>query len=264
MSEEIRRQMAVEVELIRALARNEIVMFAQPQFSPQGQLAGIELLARWDHPQRGLLGPGEFIPFAERTRQIVELERHMIRRSLKILCDAGCERAALRCSVNISAKHLAEDDFADAMLALISETAYPPELVTFEITESVMLSDVDQVVAKMKHVRRAGCTFSLDDFGTGYSSLSHLRRLPISEIKIDRSFVLSALTESMSAGIVEMVQRIGESMGVRVVAEGVETQAHADFLRSGYPGVYLQGYFFGRPQALRSFLDDKSWVVNAR
>ena len=115
---------------------------------------------------------------------------------------------------------------------------------------------MDAVVEKMEKIRNFGCTFSLDDFGTGYSSLSQLRRLPISEIKIDRSFVLSALSDSTSADIVDMVKRIGESMNVRVVAEGVETQEHADFLKAYHPGVYLQGYFFGRPEPLWAFFAD--------
>ena len=119
-----------------------------------------------------------------------------------------------------------------------------------------MVNDVDAVVEKMEKIRNFGCTFSLDDFGTGYSSLSQLRRLPISEIKIDRSFVLSALSDSTSADIVDMVKRIGESMNVRVVAEGVETQEHADFLKANHPGVYLQGYFFGRPEPLWAFFAD--------
>lgn len=106
----------------------------------------------------------------------------------------------------------------------------------------------------MEAIRSFGCTFSLDDFGTGYSSLSRLRRLPISEVKIDRSFVLSMLDEPMAANIVEMVVRIGETMGARVVAEGVETEAHADFLASRHPQVHLQGYFFGVPQPIEVFL----------
>lgn len=248
MSEQIRQQLVVESELSRAISRDEIVLFAQPQFSPQRQLSGIEILVRWEHPERGLLGPGEFIPFAERTRQIVSLERHIIRKTLLALKEIPPPVSERQCSINISAKHLAEDDFAEAITGLILETGYRPELITLELTESVMVKDVDVVVEKMEAIRKIGCAFSLDDFGTGYSSLSQLHRLPISEIKIDRTFVLSSLDDSTSADIVEMVKRIGESMEVRVVAEGVETQAHADFLQAKHPGVHLQGYFFGRPQ----------------
>ncbi|EDM48240.1 GGDEF/EAL domain-containing response regulator [Marinobacter algicola] len=258
MSENIRRQMAVESELTRAITENEIAMYAQPQLSPDRELAGIELLVRWNHPERGLLGPGEFIPFAERTRQIVALERHIVRECLGMLADMKADSRQLRCSINISAKHMAEEDFAETILRLVADSGYPPALITFELTESVMVKDVDAVVEKMETIRSLGCTFSLDDFGTGYSSLSQLRRLPISEIKIDRSFVLSALSDSTSADIVDMVKRIGESMNVRVVAEGVETQEHADFLKAFHPGVYLQGYFFGRPAPLWTFFEEQS------
>lgn len=255
MSQNIRRQLAVESELARAITENEIVMYAQSQLSPDRELAGVELLVRWNHPERGLLGPGEFIPFAERTRQIVALERYIIRECLGMLTQMKADSRKLRCSINISAKHMAEEDFAEAILGLVEDSGYPPALITFELTESVMVKDVDAIVEKMELIRSLGCTFSLDDFGTGYSSLSQLRRLPISEIKIDRSFVLSALSDSTSADIVDMVKRIGESMSVRVVAEGVETQEHADFLKAHHPGVYLQGYFFGRPKPLWTFLE---------
>lgn len=253
MSEDIRQQLEVESGLARAIANKEIVMYAQPQLSPDRQLAGIELLVRWDHPGKGVLGPGAFIPFAERTRQIVGLERHIICECLGMLARTGKNSPKIRCSINISAKHMAEDDFAEKVHSLVERSGYPPTLITFELTESVMVKDVDATVEKMKALRKIGCTFSLDDFGTGYSSLSQLRRLPISEIKIDRSFVLSSLSDSTSADIVEMVKRIGESMNVRVVAEGVETQEHADFLKTYHPGVYLQGYFFGRPKPLETF-----------
>ena len=253
MSERIRQQLAVESELNQAIERDEILLYAQSQYCPAQNLAGIEILVRWQHPQRGLLGPGEFIPFAERSRQIVALERHIIRKTLATLGQICTPGAELRCSINLSARHVAEDDFLEAVSELVRASGYPPERVTFELTESVMVSDVVAVVARMEGLRALGCSFSLDDFGTGYSSLSQLRRLPIAEIKIDRSFVLAAIHETMAADIVEMVKRIGESMAVRVIAEGVETQEHADFLLARHPGVYHQGFLFGRPQPIETF-----------
>lgn len=247
MSEQIRRQLVVESELEQAIARDEIVLYGQSQFFPDRTLSGVEILVRWEHPSRGLLGPGEFIPFAERTRQIVTLERHIIRKTLATLADL---EATPNCSINISARHLAEEDFADTIVSLVRDSGYPPEKITLELTESVMVSDVDTVIAKMNAINAIGCSFSLDDFGTGYSSLSQLNRLPISEIKIDRSFVMAALDDTTAEGIVEMVKRIGESMGVRVIAEGVETEAHAKFLRTHHPRVCLQGYYFGYPQPI--------------
>lgn len=255
MSEEIRRHLAIQSELDQAITQDNILLYGQSQFGPEGALAGIEILARWDHPERGILGPGEFIPFAERSRKIVVLERHIISKALKCLVEMQDSHSRLLCSINLSARHLAEDDFADEVINLVAQSGYPPELVTFELTESVMVSDVDRVIEKMDAVRRFGCSFSMDDFGTGYSSLAQLRRLPISEIKIDRSFLLSCLEDDMSADIVEMIRRIGESMRLRVVAEGVETRAHVDFLHSKHPGVYMQGYFFDRPRPLSGFFE---------
>lgn len=254
MSEAIREQLRVETELNQAIENEELVMFAQPQLTPDLNHSGVEVLVRWEHPTRGLVGPGDFIPHAEKSRQIVKMERYIIQKSLALMCQHSRPESKLRCSINISAMHFSEDDFVPVIINVVQASGWPPELVTFELTESVMVQNVDLVIQKMEEIRKIGCSFSLDDFGTGYSSLSQLRRLPISEIKIDRSFIIDALEEKMSASIVEMVYRIGETMNVRVVAEGVETDEHARFLSSKYPKVHLQGYAFGRPKPLVSVL----------
>jgi len=255
MSENIRRHLLMESELNRAIEQQELVLFAQPQFSPLKALSSLEVLVRWNHPERGIVGPGEFIPQAEQSRQIVKIERYVLEQALVNMVQLLAFHPYLRCSVNISAKHFAEDDFADTVVAIIEASGFPAYLLTLELTESVTVHDVATVVKKMDVLRQLGCEISLDDFGTGYSSLSQLQRLPITEVKIDRSFVLGAVNEPMSANIVEMVKRIGEAMGARVVAEGVETQAHADFLAHHHPDVYLQGYFFGVPKPMAEFMN---------
>ena len=255
MSDQIRHQLKIESELNRVLEQDQLVLFAQPQFSPDRVLCALEILIRWDHPERGLLGPGEFIPHAENSRQIVKIERWVLRKTLEKMSALHCINPTIQCAVNISIKHFAEDDFVEAVERALTNSGFPAELLILELTESVSADNLDKVVQKMKDIRSLGCSFSLDDFGTGYSSLSRLQRLPISEVKIDRSFVLSAPDEPMAANIVEMVVRIGETMGVRVVAEGVETHVHADFLASRHPHVYLQGYFFGVPQPIDVFLE---------
>jgi len=169
----------------------------------------------------------------------------------------GCNPVA----INISIKHFAEDDFVAAVENLLAASEFPAKLLTLELTESVSADNLETVIEKMQALRSLGCTFSLDDFGTGYSSLSRLQRLPISEVKIDRSFVLLAPNEPMNANIVEMVVRIGDTMGARVVAEGVETQVHADFLAAWHPHVCLQGYFFGIPQPIETFIDPEESVL---
>ncbi|WP_417512592.1 EAL domain-containing protein [Marinobacter sp.] len=255
MSDKIRQQLQIESELNKALEQDQLVLYAQPQLSPDRVLCGLEILIRWNHPERGLLGPGEFIPHAERSRQIVKIERWVLRKTLEKMRELHSTNPTLRCAVNISAKHFAEDDFVAAVKDAVTHAGFPAELLTLELTESVSADNLDTVVEKMQAIRNLGCVFSLDDFGTGYSSLSRLQRLPISEVKIDRSFVLSAPDEPMNANIVEMVVRIGDTMGARVVAEGVETRAHADFLAARHPHVYLQGYFFGVPQPIEVFLE---------
>ncbi|MDO6824226.1 bifunctional diguanylate cyclase/phosphodiesterase [Marinobacter sp. 1_MG-2023] len=250
MSEKIRHQLQIESDINQALEQDQFVLYAQPQLSPERVLSGLEILIRWNHPERGLLGPGEFIPHAENSRQIVKIERWVLCKTLEKMNALHRTHPALRCAINISAKHFAEDDFVEAVGNALSISGFPPELLTLELTESVSADNLETVVQKMGAIRSLGCVFSLDDFGTGYSSLSRLQRLPISEVKIDRSFVLSALHETVAANIVEMVVRIGETMGVRVIAEGVETEAHANFLASRHPHVYLQGYYFGVPQPI--------------
>lgn len=258
MSDQIRRQLKIESELNQALEQDQLVLYAQPQFLPDGVLSALEILIRWDHPERGLLSPDEFIPYAENSRHIVKIDRWVLRKTLEKMSALHCINPTLRCAVNISVKHFVEDDFVESVELALTNTGFPAELLILELTESVSADNLDKVVQKMQDIRSLGCTFSLDDFGTGYSSLSRLQRLPISEVKIDRSFVLSAPDEPMAANIVEMVVRIGETMGVRVVAEGVETQAHADFLHSRHPHIHLQGYFFGIPQPIDAFLEQKT------
>ncbi|MBK1887125.1 EAL domain-containing protein [Marinobacter sp. DY40_1A1] len=262
MSDQIRHQLQIESELKLALERDELVLYAQPQLSPERVLYGLEILVRWDHPERGLLGPGEFIPLAENTRQIVKVERWILRKSMERMVEVHRTHPELRCAINISIKHFAEDDFVAAVENLLAASEFPAKLLTLELTESVSADNLETVIEKMQALRSLGCTFSLDDFGTGYSSLSRLQRLPISEVKIDRSFVLLAPNEPMNANIVEMVVRIGDTMGARVVAEGVETQVHADFLAAWHPHVCLQGYFFGIPQPIETFIDPEESVLN--
>ncbi|KKN43079.1 hypothetical protein LCGC14_0706880 [marine sediment metagenome] len=255
MSEKIRHQLQIESELNQAIEQDQLVLYAQPQLSPDRILYGLEILIRWHHPERGLLGPDEFIPHAENSRQIVKIERWVLRKTLEKMRELHHINPTLMCAVNISAKHFAEDDFVETVTNAVIASGFPSELLTLELTESVSANDLDTVVEKMEAIRSLGCTFSLDDFGTGYSSLSRLQRLPISEVKIDKSFMLSAPNNPMAANIVEMVVRIGETIGVRVVAEGVEAEAHAHFLSSRHPNVHLQGYFFGVPQPIEVFLE---------
>ncbi len=250
MSDSIAKQVALESEIHFAMERKELVLFAQPQYDQTGEMAGMEFLVRWQHPTRGLLGPGEFIDYAEKSRLIVTLERYIIREALAAIPDIRLKHPGIRCSINISAKHFVEDDFVQSVFDAFEQSSVSPDSVIFELTESVMVENTEAAIAKMNRLKKIGCQFSLDDFGTGYSSLSHLSLLPISEIKIDRSFVLSATKEETVAEIIEMIARLGDTMNVRLVAEGVETEEHRTFFRERYPAVLLQGFYFSRPQPI--------------
>lgn len=254
MSEEIRRQIKLESELLQAIDSEALLLFAQGQYTPDKQLTGYEILVRWQHPEQGLLGPGTFIPFAEKSRLIIKIERYIIRKTLEQHLKLQSASLSVGCSINVSARHFAEPDFVESVIELIRASEVDPASVTLELTESVMVTDVATVVSKMEQLSEFGCKLSLDDFGTGYSSLAHLRRLPISEIKIDRSFVLSAPTEVTAASIVEMVHIIGETMEARIVAEGIETHDHVAFFTRHYPGVDMQGYYFAKPRPVNDFI----------
>lgn len=254
MSEQIAREVALESELLYALERKELVLFGQPQYRPDGTLGGIEFLVRWQHPEKGLLGPGAFVGFAEQSRLIVKVERYIIREALTAIPKIQSKHPGISFSINVSARHFAELDFEDSIRDAFKNSDVSPSSVILELTESVMVADIDNAIAKMNRLREFGCNFSLDDFGTGYSSLSHLRLLPISEIKIDRTFVLCSITEETAAGIVEMINRLGETLAVRIVAEGVETRQHMEYFSQNYPRVYLQGFYFSRPTQLDEWM----------
>jgi|GEM_PF-4230495 len=247
-------QQSLEGELLDAVDREELVLFAQGQFTAQGNCTGYEVLVRWEHPELGLLEPDRFIPFAETTRLVLTLERYILHRAFEIVGFAGEKASHLDCSVNVSARHLCEPDFVDIITSLIARTGADPNRIVLEMTETVTVDDLGVVSGKMAALTELGIRFSLDDFGTGYSSLSRLHRLPISEIKIDRGFVNDAPDNPASGRIVNMISHIGQSLGLDVVAEGIETQEHQQFFAEHYPHIRLQGFYYGSPCPLKQFL----------
>ncbi|MBB5320520.1 EAL domain-containing protein [Marinobacter oulmenensis] len=245
-------------ELVEGLERGELILFGQPQYAPNKTLCGLEILARWQHPEEGILGPAAFIPVAEESGLIVRVERAIIEKTLEYLPAFRKRHPHVRLSVNISAKHFAEPDFVQVLLEMINQSECEASDLILELTESAMVHDIGLVAEKMNSLRSAGCEFSLDDFGTGYSSLSYLRQLPFSEIKIDRSFVMDAPEGGTSADIVEMIVKLGETLKTRVVAEGVENREHVRFFDDRYPNVNLQGYYFAKPEPVGHWLSEPS------
>ena len=238
----------LEADVRLGLLRNEFTLFFQPVVNHEGKTQGVEALARWQHPQRGWVLPGEFIDLCERSGLILSLGRQVLQAACEQLARWAQDplRAPWTVSVNVSAREFRHPGFVEQVLHTLRQTGADPSLLRLELTESILLTDVEDSIAKMQALRQQGVTFSLDDFGTGYSSLSYLKRLPIDQLKIDQSFVRDLLTDPNDAAIACTVIALGRSLGLEVVAEGVETHAQRKFLlRNGCQR--FQGYLFGQP-----------------
>ncbi|MFC7411545.1 putative bifunctional diguanylate cyclase/phosphodiesterase [Hydrogenophaga atypica] len=237
-----------EQDLQRAVENGEFELFYQPQVDAQGKMVGAEALLRWHHPERGLVSPGEVIPLAEETGLIIPIGNWVMKTACAQLKRWATlpEAQGLTMAVNVSARQFAREDFVNFVLKVLEDTQIDPTLLELEVTESMML-DIDTAAAKMQALRTAGVRFSVDDFGTGYSSLAHLTRIPIAKLKIDQSFVQHMGDRQADLVIVQTVIAMAHSLGLCVVAEGVETPTqHQQLLNDGCN--VFQGYLFGRPQ----------------
>jgi diguanylate cyclase (GGDEF)-like protein/PAS domain S-box-containing protein len=238
----------LEADLRRGLQESQFLLFYQPQVDEQGRLMGVESLVRWRHPLRGMVSPAQFIPLAEETGLIVPLGQWVMETACHQLTAwaAQAHTAHLTLAVNVSALEFHREHFVRDVMATLARTGAPASKLKLELTEGLLVSDMEDIVAKMQSLKMQGVGFSLDDFGTGYSSLSYLKRLPLDQLKIDQSFLYEALTNPKDAAIVRATVGLGKSLGLMVIAEGVETQAQRDFLeREGC--LHYQGYYFGRP-----------------
>lgn len=244
---------AMEDDLRRGIKAQQFVLFYQPQIERE-KLIGAEALLRWQHPRLGLLLPGDFIPLAEDTRLIIPLGNWVL--------EAACSQIAtwahrgrspdFRLAVNISALQLSEPDFVVTVLTAIESTGANPRNLQLELTESMLVDNVEDVIAKMKALKSRGVSFSVDDFGTGYSSLAYLRRLPVDQLKIDRSFVRDLLVDATSGFIAQTIISLSKAMDLPVLAEGVETEEQREFL--AHLGCHaFQGYLFSPPLPVEEF-----------
>ncbi len=238
-------------ELRRGIERGEVVPYYQPIVDlPSGRVLGYEVLARWLHPDRGLLPPSEFLPLAEETGLLSDLGARMLRDSLAQLAQwraAGHAFAECTLSINVGTRQLVEPTFIDTVADALAETGIDANSLWLEITETALLSDVKSANITLRELRSLGLHLSVDDFGTGYSSLTYLKRFPIESIKIDRSFVAGLGIESEDTTIVEAVVRLGQALGLTVVAEGIESPLQLSRLRD-LGCDRGQGYLFGRPR----------------
>ncbi|MDM8348044.1 EAL domain-containing protein [Pseudomonas sp. sp1636] len=248
MQTEVSARAKLESDLRQGLRERQFVLHYQAQVDQQGQLLGAEALVRWQHPSRGLVAPAEFIPLAESTGLILPLGRWILHRACRQLASWATrpELAKLSLAVNISARQLHHRDFVADVLATLEETGANPACLELELTESLLVEDVEAMIDKMGQLKAHGVRFSLDDFGTGYSSLSYLKRLPLNQLKIDRSFVRDLLSDRNDAAIVRTIVALGSSLDLHVIAEGVETRAQLDALL--HLGCQrFQGYLFAKP-----------------
>lgn len=239
---------ALESALRRALENNEFELFYQPQVDQDANLIGAEALLRWVHPNQYLVAPGEFIPLAEETGLILPIGQWVLDTACAQLkaWESDSRTQDLHMSVNVSARQFHQPDFVETVRQSLVSSSINPARLKLELTESVILDNVDLVIDRMHQLNALGVRFCLDDFGTGYSSLSYLKRLPLHQVKIDQSFVRDVNEDANDAAIVRAILAMSHSLGLQVVAEGVETQAQWDFLLQNDCRAY-QGFLFGRP-----------------
>ncbi|MGC2030240.1 MAG: EAL domain-containing protein [Steroidobacteraceae bacterium] len=252
-----RDQLSLLGELRHAVEHNEMRLFFQPKIELKtGRVAGAEVLLRWQHPTRGLLSPADFIPFAEQTGFIRRLTRWTLDHS--IAQGARWQQAgrALGLAVNISAEDIADLRLDSRVASLLTRHQLPPALLTLEVTESGFIEDPTRALRMLDAIAALGVSLSIDDFGTGYSSLSHLARMPVHEVKIDRSFVQGLESDPEFASVVRSAIDMGHGLGLKVVAEGIETEAAAARLRDFGCDV-AQGYLYAKPMPLPAF---ETWL----
>ena len=247
MDERLRQRIALEADLRRAITEQQFELAYQPiyQLASQ-QLCGFEALVRWQHPERGLVGPGEFIPLAEETRLIVEIGAWVLRQACR---DAVQLPGTPRIAVNLSPVQLAYGDTVATVEAVLKETGLDPARLELEITETALFDDDNRILAVLKSLKALGVRIVLDDFGTGYSSLSHLRLAPLDKVKIDRSFVSDITARPDSAAIVSAIAALASELGMATTAEGIETLAQLEAVNQA-GCTEAQGYLLGKPQPI--------------
>jgi diguanylate cyclase (GGDEF)-like protein/PAS domain S-box-containing protein len=254
MQQSLVERAAMESELRRVVAHGQLVLHYQPQLDDQNRITGAEALLRWQHPLRGLVPPAEFIPLAEETGLIIPIGNWVLEtacKQLKAWQDNELTRDLLL-AVNVSARQFHQPDFVENVQHIVKRAGANPNHLKLELTESVIVDDIADTIEKMKALKAYGVGFSMDDFGTGYSSLSYLRRLPLDQLKIDRSFIHEVETNTGDAVIVKTIIAMAHALGLDVIAEGVEKEAQHLFLNRNDCPAY-QGFLFGQPVPVSIF-----------
>ncbi|HEV7856491.1 MAG TPA: bifunctional diguanylate cyclase/phosphodiesterase, partial [Herminiimonas sp.] len=255
-------RLSLEIDLWQALGNNEFLLNYQPQIDMHsGQIIGMEALIRWQHPKRGLVSPMEFIPMAECNGLIIPIGRWVLETACRHNLQLQEEGfAPMRVAVNLSARQLSEPDFVDTVRSVIESTGIDPVYLELEVTESMVMHNVDEVVKILKDINDMGIQLSLDDFGTGFSSLAYLKRFPIDRLKIDQSFIRHCDSDPDDAIISQTIIALAHGLKIKVIAEGIETAENLEFLKENNCDEG-QGYFISRPLAyddLRALLIAKN------
>lgn len=257
MQARVEARFSLEGDLRQALARGQMQVYIQPQVDQEGRVRGGEALLRWLHPERGVVSPAVFIPVAEESGAILALGDWVLEQACRLLNEPAVQQQSLRISVNVSPRQFHRPDFVQRVQQVLALTGADPGRLTLEVTEGLVIDNLHQTVATMSELRALGVHFSIDDFGTGYSSLSYLKRLPLNELKIDKSFVQDAPENPSDAALVDVILSVARHLSLKVVAEGVETPEQASFLTSRGE-MLLQGYLYGRPVPLQDFVKQLS------
>ena len=248
LSQTIAAKLELQSEIRRAIEDRAFEVYFQPQIDlASEQIIGFEALVRWNHPERGVILPSDFIPAAEESGLIVQLGEFVLREScqkLKKWQDEGYVKQVL--AVNLSARQFKDRDFMEKVVKIIEETEIDPRQLELEITESMALDDLEYAIKTLQRLKSLGVSFALDDFGTGYSSLNYLKRLPVNQLKIDKSFMDRVLEDHSDQKIVETIIALAQALDLIVIAEGVENAAQADFLKSVSCNK-AQGYLYSKP-----------------
>jgi len=247
-------QLSLQNDLRHAIALGQLQLFYQPKVDGRtGRIRGVEALLRWNHPERGMISPAVFIPIAERFGLIGSIGRWVIDEACRQMAEWADDGVRMRVAINLSVYQLREDDLVQRIEAALSRNAIDPSQLLCEITESVAMEDIKATQRAFEGLARIGVYLSIDDFGTGYSSLSYLRQLPARQLKIDRSFINDLATSADARAVVDAVVRLAHALGLKVVAEGVETAEQRDILIA-LGCDELQGFYFARPMPAATLL----------